>query len=200
MTSATQPAPPTLRPWQASIQARLTRAAGIDRVEVIDFEHSGIFVRSTRIVGSGIGSDHVVVLGAAERAQLLAELQAELREPPAGTDVVGVRVFVDLLEDSINPAPPASSRFDTARLGGITYDETRNILYGHLGLGIDVSGTVRDANHVIMFEQHPVMLPPGNYRPLSPADQASLQAAVTKYVRGAGAQNVDLWKRLLADL
>jgi hypothetical protein len=200
MTSATELAPPTLRPWQASIQARLTRAAGSDQVDVVDFEHSGIFVRGTRIVGSGIGSDHMVVLGLAERAELLAELQSELQHPPAGTDIVGVQVFVDLLQDSINPAPPPSTRFDGARFGGITYDETRNILYGHLGLGVDVSGTVRDAKQLITFEQHPVMLPPGSYRPLSPADQASLAAAIAKYVATTAAQNADLWKRMLADL
>jgi hypothetical protein len=65
---------------------------------------------------------------------------------------------------------------------------------------VDVSGTVRDAKQLITFEQHPVMLPPGSYRPLSPADQASLAAAIAKYIATTAAQNADLWKRMLADL
>jgi hypothetical protein len=163
--------PTIFRPWQAEVQARLTRR-GIDEVEEIDYENGGRFVHRRHLV-VGPGSGAVDVLNREQLDQLLADLRAELRAAPAGVDLVGLEVFTDLIEDVLR-AEPASSRFDEARFGAVSQDESRSVLYGHVAFGADVAGTVRDVDHLLSFEQHPVTLPPGRYRPLSRADQASL--------------------------
>jgi hypothetical protein len=173
--AAQQPSSP--RPWQAAIQARLTRG-GIDTIEEIDFD-GGTFTRRFHVIG-GPSPGAIAVLGDQELRQLLADLRAELQAAPAGVDLAGLEVFIDLIEDAVREEPP-SNRFDGARFGAVSKDETRHVLYGHLGLGIDVAGTVRDVNHQLSFEQHVVVRPPGPYRPLSPADRASLVRALTAH-------------------
>lgn len=179
------------RPWQASVQARLQRGVGVDQVEEIVYENGGQFTRHVRTVNGPGGQ--TTVLDRRQLQQLLADLQAELQSPPAGVDSVGVRVFIDLIEDTLATEPP-SHRFDNARFGAVSHDESRGILYGHLVLGVDVAGTVRDARQVLSFEQHVVVLPPGTYRPLSPADQASLARALR-----ANPPADPLWQNVLHD-
>jgi hypothetical protein len=178
--------------WQPNVQAAITRSAGVDQVEEIDYQEGGVFTRRRRVVGR-MGPGVIVVLTEEMRRDLLDELKAELRNASIGTDTVGIKVFVLLLEDSLKTAP-ASARFNSARFGGATHDETRGIVYGQLSLGVDVVGTVRDSAHLLGFEQHLVMVPPGTYRPLSPADQSSLAKAIKD------ADLTDpLWLTILAD-
>jgi hypothetical protein len=67
-------------------------------------------------------------------------------------------------------------------------------LFGHVGLGIDVVGTVRDMAGDLMLESHIGPRGHGPYRPLSPADQESLVAALER------ASGLDpLWKQIAAD-
>jgi hypothetical protein len=165
------------RPWQATVHAQLTRAAGVDQVEEIDTDGEGQFTRRLRVV-SGPGPGAIELLSSTDLRQLLDELRAEVKAPPAGVDVGGLEAFVDLLEDVLRVGPP-SHRFDDARFGQVTKDETRGIIYGHVVLGVDVIGTLRDGNHELFFEQQLVTGPSGVYRPLSPADSASLARALT---------------------
>jgi len=164
------------RPWQATIRAQLTRGVGIDQIEEIDTDAEGIFTRRLRVV-NGPGPGVIVVLNNARLQELLGELRAEMQTPPAGVDVAGIGAFADLIEDALRCGPP-SHLFDGARFSTVTHDESRGILYGHVGLGVDVIGTVRDHAHRLSFEQRVVTGPTGVYRPLSPADCASLVAAL----------------------
>jgi len=188
--TTTQPAAVQPRPWQATFQASITRVTGVDTVEEIDFSNSE-FTRRTRVVG-GNSPGVIVVLGEDDLRALLSDLESQLQAPPAGTDIVGLEVFVDLIEETLRTEP--SHRFDSATFGAVAKDDTRDILSGHIGLGIDVAGTIRDSNHGLSIEQHVVVLPPGAFRPLSPADRASLAKALT-----AQPPADPLWKEILTD-
>jgi hypothetical protein len=180
-------------PWQATVTAQLSRGNGIDTVEEIEYTANGEFTRQIRVV-NGPSPLNIVVLNTAQCQQLLAELQGELTNPPAGTNVVGLRVFADLLEDSLATEPSPSHLFDNAKFGTVTHDETRGVLFGHVGLGLDVVGTVRDMAGNLTLESHVVPRGHGPYRPLSPADRESLVAALDK------ANGLDpLWKQIAAD-
>jgi hypothetical protein len=183
---------PLARPWQATIQAKLTRLTGIDEIEEIDYENGGHFSRRVSVVG-GPSPGVIEVLDNKALTRLLADLRVELKSLPPGADRVGLEVFTDLIEAAL-ATEPASTRFDTARFGEIRKDETRHILYGHLVLGVDVMGTVRDMDYELSFEQHAVVLPPGAYRPLSPADRASLARALE-----AHPPPNPLWQEILKD-
>lgn len=191
-TPATAPAPVAgPRPWQATIQASLTRAVGVDQVEEVAYENGGQFTRRLRVVG-GVGPQNVEVLQDDALQELLTTLKAELRDGAPGVDPVGLKVFIDLLEDALRTDPP-SSRFDHAGFGTVAQDE-RGILFGHLVLGVDVAGTVRDVGGSLSYEQHVVVMPPGTYRPLSAADLASLAGALSAHPPAD-----QLWQRILAD-
>src|ERR1041385_2563460 len=86
---------PVQRPFQASIQARLSRG-GIDTVEEIDYD-GGQFTRRFRVLP---GPGAITVLNDDQLRQLLADLRAELRAAPAGVDLLGLEVFADLIEDA----------------------------------------------------------------------------------------------------
>lgn len=164
------------RPWQAVVRAQLTRGVGVDQIEEIDTNAEGLFTRRLRVV-TGPGPGAIEVLNEAQLRQLLGELRAEIEAPPAGVDIAGIEAFADLIEDALR-CPPASRLFDGAHLGNVTRDESRGILYGHVAIGFDVIGTVRDHRRVLSFEQQIITGPTGVYRPLSPADCASLVAAI----------------------
>jgi hypothetical protein len=174
MTGPQQDAEPAAaaRPWQADVQALLTRV-NVDLVEEIRYA-DGIFSRRLHIAG-GPDIGPIMVLDAEARAELLAELRVEIKDPPPGTDITGLRVFAELLQLSLEQR--SSGRFASARLGTVDRREG-GVLYGHLVLGVDVVGTVRDAYGSISYEQHVVMLPPGSYQVLSPADLTSLADAI----------------------
>jgi hypothetical protein len=177
------------RPWQAVVQASLTRV-DLDVVETVEYTN-GLFTHRNQVIG-GPSSQAIIDLDDQARSQLLGELQAELTAPPAGTDLDALKVIVDLLEVSLQ-APP-SHRFDTAHFGTITFDKATGTLFGHLSLGVDVAATVHDHNHHLSFEQHPVVLPPGPHHPLSPADRASLATALA-----ANPPADTHWQQILAD-
>jgi hypothetical protein len=175
--AATDQAPPS-RPWQASIHAELSRVTGIDALEEIVYENGGRFTWRSHPFGTRPGFGTAEVLNGDQLSELLDGLRAEQQATLAGVDLLGLEVFIDLIEDALRADPP-SSRFDQARFGAVTKDETRHVLYGHVGLGVDVAGTVRDVNHELSFEQHVVMRESGPFRPLTPADRASLVRALT---------------------
>lgn len=187
-TSSTGTGQP-VAPWQGVVHASITRVR-LDVVETVQFDH-GVFTRSNRVVG-GPSSQALLVLDDQARRDLLAELQAQVAWPPSGTDVEAIDVFVDLMEASLQ-APP-SHRFDSAHFGAITHDESTGTLFGHMGLGVDMAGTVHDHARELTFEQHVVVLPPGPFRSLSDADRASLAAALR-----ARPPADPLWQQIPAD-
>jgi hypothetical protein len=183
----TQPAPAT-RPWQATIEGQLVRAVGVDAVQEVDYS-DGQFSRRLHIVG-GPDLGPIVLLDAPARLALLADLQAELEAAPPGTDTTGLRVFIELLNQSL--AQESSGRFTPARFG--TVDDEGAALYGHVVIGVDVVGTVRDAPGELSYEQHIIPLPPGRYQALSPADLTSLADSID----AAGPQD-PRWATISAD-
>jgi hypothetical protein len=128
---------------------------------------------------------------------LLPSLEDELQHPPPGLDVFALTTFVHLLSQAVCESP--STRFDGARFGNITRDAGGGLV-GHVGLGVDVVGTIHDACGFVTFEQHPVPLQPGAFRPLSSADRASLAAALEKFIASATPPADPLWGTLLHDL
>jgi hypothetical protein len=180
------------RPWQAVVQGRLTRGVGVDEIEEIDTDGEGHFTRRVRVI-NGPGPGAIEVLDAAALRKLLDEMRAEVKSPPPGVDVGALEAFIDLIEDTLRTGPP-SHKFDHARFGAVTKDESRGILYGHVGIGVDVIGTVRDQNHRLSFEQRLPVGPAGVYRPLSPADAASLARALA-----ANPPSDPLWQQIRQD-
>src|SRR5258708_26003700 len=75
---------PEKRPWQAGIQARLTRGVGVDQIEEVDYENGGRFTRRVRLLG-GPGPRTVHVLDDQQLRQLLRGPGAAPPEaPPRG--------------------------------------------------------------------------------------------------------------------
>ena len=188
--------PPEFHPWQASVHASLQRGRGVDLVEEIDYESGGQFTRRLRSI-TGISTEPTVILDRLQLSDLLEELRVELLVAPAGVDTAGLEVFVDLVEDALRCQAP-SHRFDGARFGAVARDESGQVLYGHVGLGVDIAGTVRDVHHHHTFEQHVLFMPPGRYRPLPPADQASLVESLTRAL-AADPPADPLWRQILVD-
>lgn len=189
MTEAERDASLTARPWQAEVTARISRVVGVDVVEEVSYT-DGRFARRLHIVG-GPDIGPITLLDVPARTELLAELEAEIGDAPPGGDVAGLRVFAELLRLSLEER--SSGRFASARFGQVDRDEG-GVLYGHLVIGVDVVGTVRDAAGLITYEQHVVMLPPGAYRALSRADLISLADAID----GAGDTD-QAWARIGSD-
>lgn len=96
------------RPWQASIQATLSRAVGVDQVEEVDYASGGEFTRRLRVAG-GPGPQNIQVLQDDALHELLAAVRTQLRGEAAGVDGVGLRVFVDLIEDRLRAHSAAST-------------------------------------------------------------------------------------------
>jgi hypothetical protein len=177
---STNPAPePRPGPWQAIVQARLIRGVGADQIEEVAYDGEGRFTRRLRMA-TGPGPGVIVVLDRAQLRELLAELRNELGSPGPGVDTASVELFARLVEDAIRTEPP-SRRFDGVRFGEIARDEARGVIYGHVMLGVDLVGTVRDERHLLSFEQQVVTGPAGAYRLLSPADCASLARALAAH-------------------
>lgn len=190
-STASTPGPASAaRPWQATIQASLSRVVGVDQVEDIDYENGGRFTRRVRVAG-GPEPQNVEVMQDDDLQKLLTALRAQLKDGTSDGDRVGVKVFIDLIEDALNTQP--AIRFDIAHFETVTQDE-RGILFGHLVLGIDMVGTVRDVGGSLSYEQHVVVMEPGTYRTLSSADRASLAQALA-----AASPTEPLWRRILAD-
>jgi hypothetical protein len=164
------------RPWQAVVHGSLVRAVDVDQVEEVNYDGEGRFTQRLRLL-NGPGPGMSLVLDTGQLRMLLAELLAELAAPSPGIDRVSVDLFARLVEDALR-TEPQSHRFDGVRFGAIARDEARGILYGHVTMGADLVGTVRDERHLLSFEQRVVTGPVGVYRPLSPADAASLAQAM----------------------
>jgi len=190
-----------VRPWQAAVQAKLTRCAGMYRVEEIHYGSEGIFTRTLRAVGSMKAPDYIVVLNRWALEQLLTELVTELEEQAPGVDTVGVTLFVELVRAALGRSweePSRSRRFDAARFAGVTRGDS-GILYGHLELGDGVAGTVVDDHSTLCFEQHLVVQPLGrDYRLLSAADTASLCSALSRALQANPAAD-PAWRSILMD-
>jgi hypothetical protein len=163
-------------PWQAVVHGSLVRAVGVDQIEEVNYDGEGHFIQRLRLL-NGPGPGMSLVLDTPQLRMLLAELHAELAAPAPGIDRVSTDLFARLVEDALRTEPP-SHRFDGVRFDAIARDEARGILYGHVTLGTDLVGTVRDERHLLSFEQRIVTGPVGVYRPLSPADAASLAQAM----------------------
>ncbi len=132
-----------------------------------------------------------------EMRALLASLQQELKDPTVSVDVVALETFVGLLTRALRHHP--STRFDHVRFAEVVEDPSGAIV-GHMGIGIDMVGTVHDARRVITFEQHVVPGPPGEFRRLSGPDRASLAAALRTFIGSADPPASPLWQRILEDL
>jgi hypothetical protein len=177
----------------------LTGRQGVDQVAVINYDPNnalGNFTLAVHLPGQ-VEPHHIIVLNQSMMQDLLDDLQEEALNPPPGLDTTLFQTFIYLLTQALNVQP--STRFNLARFGDIAEDASGTIT-GHLGLGIDVVGTVQDADGVITFEQHPVPLPPGPLQPLSPADAASLAAALDTYISTANPPADPLWVQVAEDL
>jgi hypothetical protein len=180
------------RPWHAVVHGSLVRAVGVDQVEEVEYDGEGRFTQRLRMV-NGPGPGLSVVLDTGLLRLLLTDLQSELASPVPGIDRVSLELFAGLVEDALRTEPP-SSRFDGVRFGAITRDVARGVLYGHVTLGDDLVGTVRDERHLLSFEQRVVTGPVGVYRPLSPADAACLAQAMA-----ANPPTDPLWQEIRQD-
>jgi hypothetical protein len=147
---------------------------------------------------SGGGVPTIVeVLGPRQLSALLNALQDE-EIPPTDhdLDLAALRAFVEALTHKVGAA--ASNRFERARFASISRDAGGGIV-GHLGLGIDTTGTVHAAAGRVTFSFQVIPRPPGPFLPLSPADLDSLAAALTTYSDDTP-QADPLWRDLLNDL
>jgi hypothetical protein len=96
---------PAVRPWGVSIQARVSRA-GIDTIEEIDYDGEQ-FTRRFSVVPGPVA---VSVLDDQQLRKLLAELRAEQEAAPNGVDLLGLEVFVDLVEEALRDDATTSTR------------------------------------------------------------------------------------------
>ena len=187
-------------PAQATLPGMtLTGRLGIDQVAVISYDPNnaqGNFTLTVHLAGQ-VEPHHIAVLTQSMMQDLLDNLQEEALNPPSGLDTTLLQTFIYLLTQALNVQP--STRFTMARFGDITADASGTIT-GHIGLGVDVVGTVQVANGVITYEQHIVPMQPGPFQPLSPADAASLTAALATYISSANPPANPLWVQVAQDL
>ena len=161
----------------------------------IRYDH-GQFLISTRASQGGL-TTLPRALTADELRTLLSALQQEQQHPPASLDLTALEIGIHLLAQAV--AHHVSKRLDNARFADITRD-TSGAIMAHLGLGVDMVGTVHDARETITFEQHVVPLPPSPFRHLSAADRASLAAALSQFIATAPSPVDPLWQQLLEDV
>jgi hypothetical protein len=176
------------------LSMQLTAVAGIDAITEITYDQ-GHFYTSFHVVGGPPGPR--TELSADELRTLLAELQHEKHQKGSGIDRIALGTLIHLAQEALRVEP--SSRFDHARFGDIAKD-AGDAIVAHLGLGVDVAGTVHDAKGAITFEQHVVPMKPGAFQPLSRADRASLAAALKSYIASAQPRANPLYDQLLQDL
>jgi len=182
------------------LQMTISGRLGIDQVAKILYELSntgGRFFIDVHTIGPITPAPLYRELSQEEMQTLLATLQAEEQDPPAGLDLTTLQTFIHLLSQAIGSQ--SSNRFNYISFGEVVRD-TSNAIVGHVGLGIDVVGTIHDAHCDVTFEQHVVMLPPGPFQHLSPADKASLAAAIEAFISKAQPRANPLWEQLADDL
>jgi hypothetical protein len=167
-------------------------------IDVITFSE-GQFTRRFAGGKPGVGVPAIVeVLDRRQLSALLDALQDEVDHPPTDhdLDLAALRAFVEVLARKIGTA--ASNRFERARFASVSKDAGGGIV-GHLGLGIDTTGTVHDAAGRVTFSFQVIPRPTGPFLPLSAADRDSLTAALTTFLDNTP-QADPLWRDLLDDL
>lgn len=179
----------------------LTGKLGIDEVAEILAEPGtdGVihFFISQHIITSIVPAPLYRELTGDELRTLLGALKKEEQHLPATLDGGVFRLFVHQLAYKIEHRP--STRFNEARFGAIVRTDSGAIV-GHLGLGVDVVGTVHDTRHSISVETHVVPLHPGRFRRLSEGDRESLAAALAGAIKSEAPTLDPLWQQVLQDL
>jgi hypothetical protein len=167
-------------------------------IDIITYSEGQFTLRFAPGKPGDVAPSIVDVLNPRQLSALLDALQDELDNPPTDQklDLAALRAFVELLARTLETT--ASNRFEQATFASISKDAGGTIV-GHLGLGIDTTGTVHDAAGKITFSFQVIPRPPGPFRPLSPADLDSLAAALTTFL-ATTPQADPLWGDLLTDL
>ncbi|HEY2192304.1 MAG TPA: hypothetical protein VGH76_08385 [Actinomycetospora sp.] len=95
----------SMRPWNATLTARVSRARDLENTEIVEYGH-GMFTR--RLLGPGGPlANPIEVLDEQACRDLLEELCGELDGLPADLDRDDVTAFARLLEGSLAMAPAA---------------------------------------------------------------------------------------------
>ncbi len=184
----------TFKATQAvAVSLKLVGPHGVDQAITVSYA-DGKFTADTHVLGGPLGQ--VLLLDASQQKALLHALKEELHHPPHGVDVAVLQCFIHLLSGSVHRQP--SQLFNDVRFGDIAKD-AKGVITAHVGVGVDVVGTITADGALISYEQHPVPLKGGTPHPLSPSDRASLAAALTKYIAGAQPPANPLFGELLAD-
>jgi hypothetical protein len=131
-----------------------------------------------------------------ELRQLATALAAQKHHLPRTLDPTAFHHFVHQVEVELAHQP--SERFTEARFAAINRDASGAIV-AHLGLGIDMVGTVHDRRAALSFEQHVVPMHPGRFQRLARADRLSLAAAIDAFIRTATSPVDPLWQQLAHD-
>jgi hypothetical protein len=176
-----------------AVSLKLTGPLGIDQVVTVAYD-DGKFTVDTHVVGGPLGQ--VELLDAQQEKALLDALKQEQHRPHPGVDGTVLQCFIHLLTGAVHKQP--STLFDHARFGDIARDSS-GVITAHVGQGVDVVGTLTDDHARLKYEQHPVPMKPQQPHTLSPADRASLVAALTKYIASAQPRANPLFDQLLAD-
>jgi len=182
------------------LQMTISGRMGVDQVAKILYELSntgGRFFIDVHTIAPITPAPLYRELSPEEMQSLLTTLQAEEQNPPSGLDLPSLQTFINLLSQAVGSQP--SHRFNYIRFGSVVHDAC-NAIVGDVGLGVDVVGTIHDANGFVTFEQHVVMLPPGPFQQLSAADKASLAAALDAFIGKAHPRANPLWDQIAADL
>jgi len=87
---------PVLPPWSATVQ--ISRIL-VDFLEVVTYR-LGRFYASSRVITGPPGPE--VQLTTAQMQSLLAELNDQREQTPAGTDARALQAFIDLLSDALS--------------------------------------------------------------------------------------------------
>jgi hypothetical protein len=181
---------------QASIDTLTLTSVMLDFVSEIKYDH-GQFLAGGHPVNGPISALRPVAPD--ELRSLLASLQKQAKQPPADVDTFALETFIHVLSTAVQQAP--SGRFKDAAFGDIGKDASGAIV-GHYRLRqpIEIAGTIHDAAGNVTVEQHVVPLKPGEFQVLSPADRASLAAALDNYIATAHPRANPLWEQVRQDL
>jgi hypothetical protein len=125
------------------------------------------------------------------------DINATLANPPANLDVTALKAFGELVENTLGAGPDLFAEVRFGQTVEEIFGGTRTII-GHIGLGVDVAGTIHDhTGGMITWEHHIVPLPPGPFRALTAHERTSLKDALTTWLE----TNSDSgWQQILADL
>jgi len=139
---------------------------------------------------------HVRQLDNEDLRILLDRIKYVLANPPATVDVSALEAFSDIIEGVVGAG---TNLFSNVRFGQAVAEifGGEKTVIGFLGFGVDVVGTIHDANGMVTWEHHVVPLPPGQLRPLSASERDSLKAALTDWLKD---NHVSGWPEILADI